>query len=147
MTHMIQRSWSNGAAAAGQDPCVPHPPEVYFNSLPVLDSVSYQPRGMPFTTLGVNIPVGQSKTIDVDLFSTGPTAGPWKVSVDDYGYVATGAVPHLGLSLDRNTGVNGDVLHLTITVKSVDSSIGGEAFVIFSDLAGESQMTFGLVTN
>jgi hypothetical protein len=33
---------------------------------------------------GVKIPVGQSKTIELDLFSDGDTGGPWLVDVKDY---------------------------------------------------------------
>ena len=79
--YMIQRTWSNAAAALMQNPCVPTPPGIpYFNSYPALTQIPYNGG----TTMGVNIPLGQSKTIDVKLSSAGATPGPWSVSVFDY---------------------------------------------------------------
>jgi len=34
--YAVQRMWSNSAAKAGRDPCVPAPGDVYFNAVPVL---------------------------------------------------------------------------------------------------------------
>src|SRR5206468_11189841 len=82
--YTVQRFWSNASAAAGHDPCVPSlPGEVYFQSAPVLpDMVSL--TGLPVPLKGVQIPVGQSKVISVDLFSDAPTSGPWTVQALDY---------------------------------------------------------------
>jgi hypothetical protein len=154
-TYMIQRSWSNAAAALVQNPCVPHTSsQPYFNSFPALDSITYlPPGGTAFTTQGVNIPIGQSKTIAINLFSTAPTGGPWTVLIYDYDQAFVGTKAYLGLTLDKNTGQNGDTLHLTIAPKTADAQLGGEAFIIFSDLGKpgdanfQSNMTMGLVTN
>lgn len=154
-TYTVQRSWSNARAKKNENPCVPRDPtEVYFNSMPALDTVPWAPPGNgTFMTKGVQIPVGQSKTIDVNLFSTAPMPGPWKVSVYDYDYLTTGGAAKLGLSLDKSTGQNGDTLHLTITVKSADAMINGEAFVIYSDYGKpgdadfQSNLAMGLVVN
>src|SRR5262249_20812688 len=118
MTYMVQRSWSNKAAMAGKDPCVPlpTPPDVYFNSAVVVsDIIPVNFFGSTLMGKGVKIPVGQSKTVDVDLFSEAPTAGPWKLKVIDYNQ-AYGGSANLTFSLDKDTGMNGDVLKLTITV-------------------------------
>ena len=87
-TYMVQRSWSNAAAKAGTNPCVPVPATgPYFNSYPTLpDMVTLtagSPSGGPITTEGVKIPVGQSRTIDVVLHSEAATSGPWTVAVQD----------------------------------------------------------------
>src|SRR5262249_19580474 len=111
----VQRCWSNARAAAGHDPCVPAPSgAVYFNAAPVLEDV------IPvnaLTTLGVHIPLGQSRTIPVDLFSDGPTGQPIVVQAFD-GNVLTGGTAQLALSLDTDRGLNGQHLNLTITVMS-----------------------------
>ena len=150
--YMVQRTWSNAAAARMQNPCVPHTASTipYFNSYPALTQISYNGG----TTMGVKIPIGQSKTIDVNLSSTGATPGPWNVTVYDYDQILVGASsPYLGLSLDKASGRNGDTLHLTITPHTADPTLSGEAFFIYSDYgtAGapdfQSNVTVGIVTN
>jgi hypothetical protein len=116
------RMWSNQAAAAYHDPCVPAPSGPYFVSVPVVnDQVDVKLGGTPApgildfsqgTTTGVLVPVGGNKTIDVELLSDGPTSGAWTVSAGSaYGTGFT-------LAFDKTTGQNGDVLHLTITAPS-----------------------------
>ena len=160
-TYMIQRTWSNAAAKAGKNPCVPQSASTlpYFNSYPVLSQIPYGGglSGMgpsSGTTMGVSVPLGQSKMINLILSSTGPMPGPWTVKVYDYDQILAGASsPYLGLSLDKSTGQNGDTLHLTITPHQSDATLGGEAFFIFSEYGTmgtadfESNVTMGLVTN
>jgi hypothetical protein len=147
-TYMIQRSWSNAAAKAGKNPCVPvASADPYFNSVAVLsDTVSVDYYGTTVKTKGVTIPVGQTKTIDVQLFSEAPTSGAWTVEAHDLGEYL-GTTPHLELSLDKPTGVNGETLHLTIKVLSADTSLGGEGFVLVSNLNGQSNLSLGVVGN
>jgi hypothetical protein len=150
--YMVQRTWSNAAAALMQNPCVPHTASTipYFNSYPALTAIPYNGG----TTMGVNIPIGQSKTIDVILSSTAATPGPWNVMVYDYDQILVGASsPYLGLTLDKASGRNGDTLHLTITPHTADPTLGGEAFFIYSEYGTtgtpdfQSNLTMGLVTN
>ena len=120
--YSIQRIWSNEAALAGHDPCQPvaagSPP--YFNSVPdVPDTFTEPTLGVPVR--GVIVKAGQSRTIDVRLFSDGPTAD-WTVQVLQSGYTAM-----IGLKLDRATGNNGDVLHLTISVDKGAAGLVGQA--------------------
>jgi hypothetical protein len=108
--------WSNSAAAAYHDPCVPHVSGPYFVSVPVAsDQVTvtvYQgPMSQPVaaTTTGVLVQAGGKKTVNVELLSDGPTSGPWTVStelLDTSGFT---------FGFDRTTGQNGDVVHLTVT--------------------------------
>jgi hypothetical protein len=148
-TYMIQRSWSNAAAKAGKQPCVPVPAGAppYFNSMPALpDTVTLDWYGSAVQTKGVHIPVGQTKTIDLKLFSEAET-GPWTVTAYDLNdYLGTGT-KHLDLSLDKTTGKNGDVLKLTIKVLSKDANLGGEGFVISSTLNGTENTEMGAVGN
>jgi hypothetical protein len=116
-SYTVQRTWSNKAAKAGHDPCVPQlPGEVYFNAAPVLpDLASLDLQGQTAMLKAVKIPVGQSKTIPVQLFSDGPTA-PWTVTAVDPAVSLGAPSPLLSFSFDKTTGSNGDTLHLTITV-------------------------------
>jgi hypothetical protein len=149
---MVQRTWSNAAARALQNPCVPDATTTpYFNSFPALDAIAFGPQGL--VTRGVRVPIGQSRTIDVNLFSAGPTKGPWTVSAFDYdAYFLHGGLG-LGLALDTNQGANGDTLHLTITPRSANVERGGEVFVLVSlqgrpgEVDYQTNVALGLVTN
>lgn len=146
-TYMVQRTWSNAAAKAGKNPCVPVPNSgPFFDSVPVLTDKVTLNYGTAVTTTGVRIPVGSSKTIDVQLFSEAPTAGPWTVTAYDLnGYL--GQTANTTVSLDNTHGSNGDVLHLTIKVLSKDPNTGGEGFVLVSDLNGQENISVGAIGN
>jgi hypothetical protein len=145
--YLVQRCWSNSAAAAGQDPCAPPlPGEVYFNAAPVLsDAVTLMFQGQSIPTKGVSIPIGQSATIEVDLFSDAPTSGPWSVQALDSTAILGGSA-QLTLSLNQSSGQNGDKLELTITPIS-QGQFGGEAFVLLSQLGNAQNFWFGFVGN
>jgi hypothetical protein len=147
MNYVVQRSWSNLAAAAGKDPCVPEstPPDVYFNSVPVVsDPVTANWYFGPIQGQGVKIALGQTRTIDVQLFSTAPTSGPWHVEVFDYSEVYGGA-PNLKMSFNTSTGSNGDVLKLTIKALKKDTEFGAAPFYIESTLGNASNLWMGVV--
>jgi hypothetical protein len=143
--HVVQRTWSNASAKAGHDPCVPQPTgEVYFNTVPVLsDSIALAGLG---TLRGVTIPVGSSKTIDLDLFSDGDTGGPWDVQVEDFLALTMGGTATMGFSLDNTRGQNGDKLHLTIDVLK-KNQYGAGIFVIISSLGQQQTLWLGFVSN
>ena len=84
----VQRLWSNRAAAASHDPCEPLGLKPYFNSAPVLGDIvmATDPAGHAFSTRGVHIAVGDTRTVELDLFSDSPTA-PWTlVGSDNAGF-------------------------------------------------------------
>lgn len=147
MSYVVQRSWSNAAAAAGKDPCVLEstPPDVYFNSVPVVsDTVTASWYFGDVQTQGVKLALGQTRTIDVQLFSNAPTSGPWHVEVYDYAEVYGGA-PNLKMSFNTNTGSNGDVLKLTIKALKKDAEFGAAPFYIESTLGNASNLWMGVV--
>ena len=152
--YMIQRTWSNAAAAASREPCVPvRTAGPYFNTFPALNTIHfYGMRQAPATTQGIDIPLGGTMTIPLNLYSAGPTGGPWTVRVFDANDLLNGS-PNLSLSLDRTSGQNGDTINLTITPHTADPKTGAEAFVLFSELGTpdtdtfRSSMMVGLVTN
>jgi hypothetical protein len=140
--YRVARSWSNVAARAGNNPCVPAAPgSVYFATVPEQpDTVTYSYFGQSGSGKGIQIPIGQTRTIPLHLFSEAPTAD-WWISVS----AATEGT--LDLSLDNQTGNNGDVFNLTITANSVDWQYGAEVFIIASSstLGSDVHYTFGLV--
>jgi hypothetical protein len=141
--YLVQRIYSNKTAPTGHDPCLPEPAgHVYFNTAPVLkDKVTFDYGGFSGNTKGVLIPVGQTKTVELDLFSEAPMAGPWTVFVKEVGGT------NLGLSLDKTSGQNGDKINLTIQVKSKNTAYGGEIFLIESTRGTDKSLWVGFVGN
>jgi len=146
LNYMVQRSWSNASAKAGHDPCVPTlPGEVYFNAAPVLSDNVTLNIGQNITVKGVKIPLGESKTIAVDLFSDAKTSGPWTVKAVDSS-VIQGGPKQLDFAFDKDTGVNGEKLNLTITVLKT-TPYKAEIFYLMSTLNGTRNMWVGIVGN
>lgn len=142
--YTVQRIYSNALAKAGHDPCFPNPMKTtYIQAAPVLgDTVSFDDEGYRGTTKGVKIPLGQSKTVEIDLFSDAPTSGPWTVSAVEPSGAGT-----LGLSFDKTSGQNGDKLHLTITAKSTNATYGLSPFIVESSQGTTRNLWVGLVGN
>ena len=133
--YLVQRVWSDKAAAASHDPCVPQGASPYFNSAPNLpDSVSLDiGAGHTQPVSLVKIPVGQSKTIELDLFSDADTGGAWTVSAIDFGSALRGGAAELAFSFDNTTGQNGDKINMTIKSLTKDP-MGFAAFFIENQL-------------
>ena len=102
--YMVQRSWSRqGGEGRPRTPASPSPPRgPYFNAAPVLtDSVEMATQfGTTSATKGVKIPIGQTKTIDIDLEADGALSGPATVTVTvlDFNYFSTGGNPFMDVS-------------------------------------------------
>lgn len=149
-TYMVQRSWSNAAARASRNPCVPAPKDPpYFNAYPTLGTIDLGAAGDPYLTQGVKVPVGTSKTIDVVLSSEGSPSFLWDVGAYSYEDLRGGDPTNLALSLDRTRGKNGDVLHLTISPKRANPDLGMNAFVLISRSGSgaklQSNVSMGLI--
>jgi len=153
----VQRIWSNKAAKAGGDPCLPLPQgNVYFQSYPKMnDMLTISTRGATVMALGADIAVGQSKTVEVHLASSGPTSGPWAVRVFDTSSTGNSSLTFAFQECNGAstcTGENGAVLHMTIKVVAAGRR-GYEPFYMeskyFADaggpMEGEYQLWAGLV--
>ena len=102
----VDRIWSNAAAAAYHDPCLPAPSDPYFVAVPVLtDDIDLGSAH----TKGVIVPRGQSVTVEVQLLSDGPTDA-WDLSAPISG--------GLDLTFDQPTGNDGDTRKLTVHAPS-----------------------------
>jgi hypothetical protein len=115
--YVVQRTWSNAAAAAGHDPCVPALAAPYVAAAPVMTEDVMIDLGADgggvMTTKGVAVPVGGSKTIDVALYSDAPTAA-WTIAPFDAAQTIGGSAPELSLTVTPTTGNNGGKVQLTI---------------------------------
>ncbi len=128
---LMQRGWSNKAAKAGNlDPCSPdvRPAQPFVGAFPVMpDTVTIAGGG---SGPGVVIAWGQTKTIEVDLFSFEPTP---EFTVEARQSIEVNP-PTLKFAWDKTTGKNGDKLHLTIT--AVTATAGGDTFILQAYLPG-----------
>lgn len=146
----VQRCWSNVAAAALHDPCVPSIGGApYFNTAAVLPDVHTTTAFGPTTHSHViSIPVGETRSVELDLFSDAPTSGPWNVDVYDLASLY-GGPKELTITLDRHTGVNGEKIWADITaVKKASPFYGGFSLFVIRSTLGAAQSTWvGAVAN
>lgn len=145
-TFAVQRTWSNAAARAGHDPCVPALTTPYLGAAPQLDELVTIDLGNQggVSTRGVQVPLGMSKTVEVALFSDAP-ADDWTVKATDAATVMGGDA-ELSFAWDKTTGHNGDKLHLTIT--RIKAGQGGSEFVVSSRTNNVStSLWWGFVAN
>jgi hypothetical protein len=140
---VVQRTWSNAAARAGHDPCVPHANgDVYFGAAPVtgdaLTLTSKLPGNPSLATTGVHIPIEGRKTIPIALFGEA-ASGPIDVWAEEIPIDAATQEPaDLEFSLDRATGGNGDILQLTIDVIGDRFGDGHEFAMVYAQ-SGDQQ--------
>jgi hypothetical protein len=133
LPYTVQRNWSNTQAKAGHDPCVPADATVYFNAMPVLPDKLARNN---ITTEGLNIPVGQPKVMEVDLFSDAPTVG--NIIVSAQAFTRTGAAP-VSFAFDKTAGLNGDKLHVTVTSTGAFTNSSKTATLVLTASNGARQ--------
>ncbi len=145
--HTIQRTWSNMAAVAMTDPCVPVPAgAVYFNSVPTLGEVIQILGADGVHTVGargITIATGATADVPVRLFSSAPTNGTWQILAHEV--IRNGQDPALRFSWDHSSGRNGDTLTLTIGVH-IDIP-EGRPFVLRSTLGHVTTTWVGAVVS
>ncbi len=134
----IQRTWSNSEAAQFHDPCVPHVPDdpPFFAAIPDEPAVDNGVRA-------VNVPLGGSTTIEVQFLADGPTNADWIVEPIDESTLDGGPAA-LEFSLDRNSGENGELAHLTIT-PAPGALKGLQPYRLISTLGGIQNEWLGVV--
>jgi hypothetical protein len=120
--YAAQRLWSNAAAIAGKNPCVPAPSEPYFNVTTLSqDTVTTTgTTGLMHTARGFQIKPGATKTFDIGFFSDVPTAD-WQVDAVEGNGFSTPSMQHLTASVDKPKGNNGATATVTVNVTSAPS--------------------------
>jgi hypothetical protein len=143
--YVVPRSWSNARADLGLDPCIPPVDGPYYGAqLAAPEPVVMQIGASSVTTEGVHVGVGETKTVDIALYSDGPTDDIGLEAFDESQY--WGGAQQLDLSLDPPSGMNGDVVHLTITALQA-GSYGGSLFFLKSTLGATGHVWIGFVEN
>jgi hypothetical protein len=142
-TFFVQRTWSNKAAAAGLNPCVPAP-AAFANAVPILPDVGSVQYYEKFTTRVVKIAAGQTATVEVPVY-TSQIMGPSHVKVYDAISTFYGGDSLLDMHLDRDTANNGDTLQLTITPTGFDSYLKADIFIIETDFGDNMSLSMGVV--
>jgi hypothetical protein len=141
----VERSWSNSAAFLGHDPCVPAVAGPYFGAAPTItDTVSIDFGNGPQPVKGIKIPVGQSKVVDVVVFSTNGGGGALTIDLQDLGQWLGGGTT-LKLSLDKTSAQPGEILHLTIQRTGTNNQFGVSPFMLQSHRAGRELSWYGIV--
>lgn len=114
--YTVQRSWSNLAAQAGHDPCVPAPAQPYFAVAPVMDAVP--------------LAVGAATTLELDGFADGAVPD-WDVAVTDVSADNGGTANAVTFSLDQATAHDGARLQLDLT-----RNLDGTAYLMIDSTSG-----------
>ena len=136
----VQRLWSNKAAAAGLNPCVPAPPDPYYNVTPLaLENVSVfvDTASSPSNGLGYRINIGSKKTIKLGFFSDKPVAAPWTITAVEGNWFSPASNHRIAISVDKGTGNNGDVGEITVTATTQNMGAGNAVLMtVTSQAAG-----------
>jgi hypothetical protein len=137
--YTVQKIWSNKAALAGKDPCIPEKTgEAYFAAAPRLPDTIDMPNGRG---QGLRIPVGQTRQVTVDLYADGPIEGPMTLRAAE-----VRSKGHLTMSLDRTTAKPGETVTLTIQAVAA-STDGAEAFAVMASVGKRINYWFGAVAH
>ena len=144
----VQRTWSNARMLAFHHPCAPAFDQApYFNAVPEWpDTVTIMAGAMSRTTKGVTIPLGQTKSVTLDLLSDGHVEGGWRVSAYDLD-AWRGSRRRLHFQFDKQFGNNGDKIQLAITALTQDPTFKAEPFLIVSRRGRQTNLWPGIVGN
>jgi hypothetical protein len=145
---VVQRSWSNAAAAAGHEPCVPAGDAVGFGAFAATPD-TYKDATTTYST--IKLPMGESRAIDVSIYSDAPMSD-LKIYAWD-GAAMNGRKTELQLSFPNDKaathGKNGDVIPLIVKAVNPGSFNGMSVLTIVAESPdGRTQKLWaGLVTH
>jgi len=149
----VQRTWSNAAAAAFEDPCVPAgspASDPLFLAAPLGEGpITLDMQEGPVATQGFLLPSGQSITVDIGFHgAAGAATGTWTVTPFTYTMEHGQPEPYLQFSPSTLTGQSGDVVPLTITRIAEDTAgNGGDAVKLVSTMGSATNEWYFAVTN
>ena len=144
MSYAIQRTWSNAAAHAGTDPCVPDGASSYYQTIPdAPDTATVSVFGSSVTTHAKKIAKSATGTLTLHVYATGTSSGPFTVSVDDWSGMGL-----LSITQPVGTFNAGDTVTAQVTVNNPDTSLGqAEAFQVTTKPAsGPSTYFYGVIS-
>jgi hypothetical protein len=155
MKYMVQRTWSNKAAAAGHDPCVGDPTKPYYQAFPEeSDAVSIAYSSYigtpcaPWKTVGTTIAMGATGMVTLDIHADAPS-GPFNFSLQDWNYIGNCGPALLDFTVPSAPVKDGDKIQVSIKVLGQDPNLGAaEAYqVTLSPVSGNGPSTYnyGLV--
>jgi hypothetical protein len=140
LPYALQRLWSNKAAAAGHDPCVPAATEPYYGVTPLdLETISVFVNDAQTASsgLGYRIGIGDKKTIKVGFFSDQAIDGPWTITAVEGNWFSPASNHRLTVSVDKTSGKNGDTATITVTANTQSTGLGNAVLVtVTSQAAG-----------
>lgn len=142
----VQKSYSNRAAWAGTEPCVPAAtPEYFYGApeVPDMESIDLTGTGAQPTAVVVIAP-GASVTIPVLLVGS-PGVTSMQVQAYDLGDLI-GQPSVLSVSLSASSGAPGDTVQLTIT-KTTAEPMGAGGFAILTQNSLGQTMSIGMTTD
>ncbi|MGD0526578.1 MAG: hypothetical protein ABSE49_15630 [Polyangiaceae bacterium] len=143
----VQKIYSNRAAWAGTEPCVPADSPSYFYAaaqVPNSEMLDVVGDGMPVPTAVVTVPVGSTVTIPVLLVGSSDITSMQLQAFDLAQF--TGAPTVLGLTLNPSTGAPGQTVQLTITKMSAEP-MGAGGFAILSQSGQTQTFSIGMTTD
>ncbi|HEX7703491.1 MAG TPA: hypothetical protein VF403_22280, partial [Kofleriaceae bacterium] len=143
MSYAIQRTWSNAAAHAGTDPCVPDGASSYYQTIPdAPDTATVSVFGSNVTTHAKKIAKSATGTVTLHVYATDTSSGPFTVSVDDWSGQGL-----LSITQPAGTFNAGDTVTAQVTVNNPDTGLGqAEAFQVTTKPAsGPSTYFYGLI--
>jgi hypothetical protein len=150
MSYAIQRTWSNGAAHAGTDPCIPNGASSYYQTIPdAPDAASVSVFSTTTATHATKIAKGATGTLTLHVYATDTSSGPFTVTVDDWnGLVTQPSVKLLSITQPVGTFHAGDTVTVQVTVNNPDTQLGqAEAFQVTTKPAsGPSTYFYGLIS-
>ena len=123
--YTLPRIWSNAAAAAGADPCVPAPAGAYFNVAPELASAF------------IGLEIGASTTAQLHAYSQDKTP-PWTLSWLDLGALSGNSTVTVTFGAQKTDTLlvqNGDVVTMHLSRDAAATTGYGSIVVLVSTSA------------
>ncbi|HTQ47398.1 MAG TPA: hypothetical protein VMI75_31795 [Polyangiaceae bacterium] len=127
-SYAVQRQWSNAAAQAGHDPCVPAAAGPFYDvtafpSEQTTINVNISSLGLgvgTVTSKGYKGTLNQPLTFHLGAYSDAPTTGMWNITTnfdlqlqDQNGNAVTNGTATV--TLDKTSVINGDTITVTVT--------------------------------
>ncbi len=113
-----------------------------YGAIPVQpDSVNFNWQAYQFSgrTMGVSIPIGTTKVVDVDIFSGAPT-GLIYVGAEGYPSQST-----LNITMLQTSGKNGSQVQISIEHVADDPDYGGAPILVYSQLGNRTHYYLGFI--